>query len=407
VVRTLDYLQGLLGIINGTLPGMNPDAGSLLWHQLQAIYWLLEKYCHLVSSEESVTLEGGLIIGDAPGLGKTLIVLGFLAWISHWHWRRTLGPPQVLLQGMASLHEAPGPIFLVVPVAITQQWKGEAEKWLQPGSFEFFLYPGDRRERPAWWAQWQKSSTLMAKRVVLISYALLRLDYVRSFDTKSADPAKGVLAQPREIQQPDHSLYDLVPWMIVVDEAHYARNMATDTFRSIHHLVATARCCILLTATPIHNKLEDMLNLLVMGKMRITPMLGSISRHIRQQIPVYRARASQHRRKLEGYKTGVQEGGATDIPSFEEVDGNMVEKLGFGKEFLTRMVQVMRYAIGPYFIGRSHESLDWEGQPLLRLPPKTSIVRTVQLSTQEQEWYYSERDGADPAQKAGKVTSVR
>jgi SNF2 family DNA or RNA helicase len=408
VVQTLDYLQGRLGIVNGTLPGMNTDAGCLLWHQLQAIYWLLGKFCRSVSSEEGVTLEGGLIIGDAPGLGKTLIVLGFLAWISNWHWRQALDSPQVLLQGMASLHEPGGPIFLVVPIAITHQWKLEAERWLQPGSFEFYLYPGDRRERPAWWAQWNKSSTLMAKRVVLISYTLLRLDYCRKFLTKSADPPNGVLAQPMETQEDSPSLYDLVPWMVIVDEAHYARNMATNMFRSIHHLVTSARCCILLTATPIHNRLEDMLNLLVLGKMRTTPILGSIVPHIRQQIPIYRARASQHRRKLESYRSSVQEEGTTHMLSFEEVDGNMVEKLGFGREFLTRMVQVMRYAIGPYYIGRSHESLDWEGHPLLRLPPKTTMLHRVELSKQEQEWYDSEKDGAPRAQKPGKVvTTVR
>jgi SNF2 family DNA or RNA helicase len=406
-IRTLDYLRDRLGIVNGTLPGMNPDAGYLLWHQLQAIYWLLGKYSRSVSSEP-FTLEGGLIIGDAPGLGKTLIVLGFLGWISNWHWRQALGPPRVLLQGMGSLHEPDGPIFLIVPVAIMRQWKIEADRWLQPGSFEFYLYPGHRRERPAWWAQWKGSSTLMAKRVVLVSYALLRLDYCRKFETKSADPTNGVLAQPKETQEEGPSLYDLIPWMIIVDEAHYARNMATDTFRSIHHLVSTARCCILLTATPIHNRLEDMLNLLVLGSMRTTPILGSITRHIRQQIPIYRARASQHRRKLEGYKTSGQVEVEVQIPSSEEVDGNMVEKLGFGKDFLTRMVQVMRYAIGPYYIGRSHESQDWEGHPLLRLPPKTSILRTVQLSELEREWYNSEQESAYPAPKGGKkVTSVR
>lgn len=404
MLQTLHYLQSRLGIVNGTLPGMNPDAGELLWHQCHGVDWLRGKYSCSASYEGRVTLEGGLIIGDAPGLGKTLIVLGFLSWISNWHWRQASGSPQVLLQGMASLHEPGGPIFLVVPVAIMHQWKAEAEKWLQPGSFEFFLYPGDRRERPAWWAQWKESSTLVAKRVVLIPYALLRLDYCRKFETKSADPANGVLAQPRETQEDGPSLYDLVPWMIIADEAHYARNMATNTFRAIHHLVTTARCCILLTATPIHNKLEDMLNLLILGKMRITPILGSIARHIRQQIPVYRARASQHRRKLEGYKTSVQEGEA-QAPSSEEVEGNMVEKLGFGKEFLTRMVQVMRYAIGPYYIGRSHESKDWEGQPLLRLPPKTTILRTVQLSKLEQQWYDSETDSSYQMQKVGKATS--
>lgn len=97
------------------------------------------------------------------------------------------------------------------------------------------------------------------------------------------------------------------------------------------------------------------------------------------------------------------------MPSFGDVvqvNGSMVEKLGFGKEFLTRMVQVMRYVVAPYYIGRAHESLDWEGQPLLRLPPKTTIIRTVRLSTQEQEWYNSEKDSAHPARKAGKVTSV-
>jgi SNF2 family DNA or RNA helicase len=205
------------------------------------------------------------------------------------------------------------------------------------------------------------------------------------------------------------SLYDLVPWMIIVDEAHYARNMATDTFRSIHHLVKTVRCCILLTATPIHNKLEDMPNLLILGMMRTTPSLTAITRHIRQQIPIYRARASQHRRLIVNYGTNVQEGGIDDTPSYEDmvqVNGNMVDKLGFGKEFLIQMVYVMRCAVAPYYIGRAHESLDWEGQPLLRLPPKTTILRHVQLSHQEQEWYNLEKESAHPAQKAGKITSV-
>jgi SNF2 family DNA or RNA helicase len=386
---------------------MRPDTGSLLWHQLQAIHWILGKYTCPKSSND-VTLEGGLIIGDAPGLGKTLIVLGLLAWISNWDWRQTSDAGETLLQGMASLHDAGGPIFMVIPVAVLQQWKSEAERWLKPGSFEFFLYPANKRERPVWWAQWKESSTPMAKRVLLISYALLRMDYCQKFDSKSADPANGVLAQPKEMLQDDASLYDLVPWMIIVDEAHCARNIATDTFRSIHHVVKAARCCILLTATPIHNKLEDMPNLLILGVMRTTPTLTAIARHIRQQIPIYRARASQHRRLMENHETDV-EGGVDDMPSYEDmvqVNGNMIDKLGFGKEFLTQMVHVMRCVVAPYYIGRAHDSLDWEGQPLLRLPPKTTILRHVQLSHQEQEWYSLEKESARPAQKAGKITSV-
>lgn len=68
---------------------MNTMAPKLAWHQLVAVAWMVEK---LSEGEQrggpvNVGIEGGLLLGDAPGLGKTLIVLAMLAWVYAWDLR--------------------------------------------------------------------------------------------------------------------------------------------------------------------------------------------------------------------------------------------------------------------------------------------------------------------------------
>jgi hypothetical protein len=84
--RSLDVLRRQLECTEGFIPGMNPTAPKLVWHQLIAVVWMVEKLSEGEQGDGPVNVgkEGGLLLGDAPGLGKTLIVLAMLAWIYAW-----------------------------------------------------------------------------------------------------------------------------------------------------------------------------------------------------------------------------------------------------------------------------------------------------------------------------------
>jgi hypothetical protein len=87
--RSLESIRKELACNEGFISGMNPTAPKLVWHQLIAVVWITEKLSGGEQRDGPVDVgkEGGLLLGDAPGLGKTLIVLALLAWLYAWDLR--------------------------------------------------------------------------------------------------------------------------------------------------------------------------------------------------------------------------------------------------------------------------------------------------------------------------------
>jgi SNF2 family DNA or RNA helicase len=272
------------------------------------------------------------------------------------------------------------------------------------GSFEFFEYPTQSKDNASWWNNWEHSNTPLQRRVIIICYSTLVREYKAIFEATSADPIKAKLAQRKPYKTLSRTLYSLDPWLVAADEAHTAKNIKTAKFRAVHHVMWLAAIRIAITATPIHNQLEDMLNLIIMIQMKCTMNSQDslhhklIDGHLRKYLPILRSRARQHRLYC-----------ALEVPPDSSHDSNdaitvsqshvLSEGIRFGKEFLIRAVRLITQLASRSMIRRKQSSVDWEEKPLLLLPTKIVTRHLINLTPQEQAWYIEENCAARAGKK--------
>lgn len=97
-------------------------------------------------------------------------------------------------------------------------------------------------------------------RPVVVAPAALREAWLRAM-ARTATPLPLVSIESLSRNAPRHAADD--PDLVIVDEAHHARNPATRRYAALARLTANARV-LLLTATPIHNGRRDLVALLAL-----------------------------------------------------------------------------------------------------------------------------------------------
>jgi SNF2 family DNA or RNA helicase len=362
------------------LPGMKPDAPSLRFHQLQAIEWVIKKLTKLILDPSSSDVPNswqslGLLIADAPGLGKTLIILGFLSWVRTWALSESLSTS---FCGTTSIGEVSGPVVITCPVSVQLQWQLEARRWIPSGSYEFFQYPTAERERRLWWKNtYHESKTAEHYRVIIVSHTTLASEH------KSRDEAA------IESTDVDHkTIFDANPWLVVVDEAHMARNEGTNLFKALRKLSSGTLCQLLLTATPIHNRVEDILSIISLMGINLTQKETKIVKHIKRSMPLFRTKARQY---LEYTLKGPSPSDDLDH-SLVLHDQSMTKRIGFGRDYIEKTIKIAKSFLRGQFIRRDHSSRDWKGNPLLVLPDKKIVTTKVKLNSEDRYYYEKARE---------------
>jgi len=371
----LEEVKKFLNCSEGNLlPGMNSGAPGLKFHQLYAISWLV----HQLSSfqKRSKALEqpsgAGFLIADAPGLGKTLVVLGFLAHFASQYANGLYGEK---IPGIPLPDVACGPVVITCPSSIQSQWQAEAKKWIPPGAWEFLLYPKSLDAIYHWWDNVYAASVMpVYRRVIIISHTMLTMHQ------------RSQKASPHLAKGTHPTIFSVSPWLTVVDEAHVARNTGTHIFKAITKLSHNSACRILLTATPIHNQMENILSLVHLLGLNLSIEEDKIIKKLRTLLPEFRRKARQH---LHSEVLPMSHNGS--VHSLSPDDSTLSDQIGFGKEFLQKTVGIIKYIIRGHYLRRDHDTLDWENRPLLQLPPKIIINVEVLLNVAEQEWYESEQ----------------
>ncbi|WP_027963424.1 DEAD/DEAH box helicase [Halalkalibacillus halophilus] len=171
--------------------------------ELAALKYLpdLKLLPHQLEAVEKIVFQmhGRAILADEVGLGKTIE-----AAVALKEW---------MMKGVVKK------VLILVPASLVQQWVAELnEKFLIPAKAKHKSYP------------WE-------------SYDIV----VTSIDLAKKDPHKTDLLKQD---------YDL----LIVDEAHRLKNDKTISYQLVKELKSTY--CLLLTATPIQNKIEEIYNLM-------------------------------------------------------------------------------------------------------------------------------------------------
>ncbi len=177
------------------------------FHGLQVLTHLphLKPYPHQIEAARTVIEEmnGKAILADEVGLGKT-IEAGLIL-------------KEYMIRGLVKK------ALILVPASLVSQWTEELNKK--------FLIP----------AVAQKKSYVWEQHDVVVA----------SIDTAKREPHYSIV-----MKQP----YDLV----IIDEAHKLKNPNTKNYQFVRHL--KKKFCLLLTATPIQNKLDEIFNLVSLLK---------------------------------------------------------------------------------------------------------------------------------------------
>ncbi|EIT84504.1 Snf2/Rad54 family helicase [Fictibacillus macauensis ZFHKF-1] len=148
-------------------------------------------------------MNGKAILADEVGLGKT-IEAGLIM-------------KEYMIRGLAKK------VLILVPASLVLQWTGELNQ-------KFFI-PAVAQKKSYVWEQCE----------VVVS----------SIDTAKRQPHRDIVLNQE---------YDLV----VIDEAHKLKNKNTKNYEFVQHL--KKKFCLLLTATPVQNRVEEIFNLVSLLK---------------------------------------------------------------------------------------------------------------------------------------------
>ena len=169
-------------------------------HQIEGMSWLIHLYDHHVNA----------ILADQTGLGKTLQVISFLAFLNEYR-------------------HISGPHLVVMPNSVLEIWRNEFLKWYPAANT--ILYIGKRKRRRN-----------------LFENSIMRTDF-------------DVLLTSYMVLMMDIDLLSEVSWQVIVfDEAHKLKNQKTELFSKVNLLYSDFR--ILSTATPFQNDIDELWSIL-------------------------------------------------------------------------------------------------------------------------------------------------
>jgi hypothetical protein len=198
------------------VPGLLPGV-ELLPHQKRGIAWL---------QEATRAGKPGVLLADDMGLGKTLQVLAF------WRW-------------YLANRQGTGPMLVIAPVALLENWEAEARKFLSVEVLEVLALHGsgiDRVRHPG-----------------TAGHELGAGEPVRKLDLSKLSREALVLTNYETVRNYQFSMATVDWGLVVLDEAQKAKNPLALQTRAIKALKAGFR--IVATGTPVENDLGDLWSL--------------------------------------------------------------------------------------------------------------------------------------------------
>ena len=193
------------------------------------------------------------LIGDEMGLGKTIEALAAMNHLYHEQ-------------------DEPSHFLVICPLSVLINWRREINKW---SILPTYIYHGQTREFE--FRKWRNNSGVM----------------LTTFDT-----AKNIsLDQMKEID------------LLVVDEAHYIKNPDAQRTQAAHRLSARSKHIVLMSGTPLENRVSEMIFLISM-------LQNNVSREL--ETYAYLANTDVFRRKAAPvYLRRNREDVLTELPEIE------------------------------------------------------------------------------------------
>ncbi|KAM3422749.1 hypothetical protein BST61_g233 [Cercospora zeina] len=279
----------------------------------------------------------GGILADEMGLGKTIEMLSLIhSHKSPEHEGIVHNAVDVEVDAISSLKRqsmtstsvkrAPATTLVVAPMSLLAQWASEAEKASKAGSLRVLVYYGSEKG-----ANLQTlccgSDLTSAPNVIITSYGVVLSEFNQVANAGGNRTASG-------------GLFGVEYWRVILDEAHMIKNRQSKTAKACYEIAATHRW--VLTGTPIVNRLEDLFSLVRF--LRVEPWSN-----------------------FSFWKTFI-------TTPFEKGD-------------FVRALDVVQTVLEPLVLRRTKDMKTPDGQALVPLPPKRTVIEKLKFSGPENDVY--------------------
>eukprot|EP00357_Protocruzia_adherens_P021885 CAMPEP_0115046674 /NCGR_PEP_ID=MMETSP0216-20121206/48875_1 /TAXON_ID=223996 /ORGANISM="Protocruzia adherens, Strain Boccale" /LENGTH=1611 /DNA_ID=CAMNT_0002429771 /DNA_START=24 /DNA_END=4859 /DNA_ORIENTATION=- len=282
---------------------MSVSGGKLHDYQLEGMNWL----CHSWNENTSV------ILADEMGLGKTVQAISLLAYLFN----------------DAKLTR---PHLVIAPLSTLSNWARELSFWAP--YMNAVLYTGNGKSREIirqnefYYTKVKRHSRLTKFEVLLTSYELLLTDqeYLRRIKWRS----------------------------LIVDEGHRLKNQDSKLLNKLIDFQTELR--VLLTGTPLQNKIEELLTMLRF----LSP--DKFSKEYTEEL------ATEFNDKIMGREE-------------EEEEEEAEEGESSGQQQKQKIVDSLHLQLRPHMLRRMKKDIS------LKIPSKTELIIRVDLSKKQKELY--------------------
>ncbi|KAK9412710.1 hypothetical protein SUNI508_12410 [Seiridium unicorne] len=239
------------GLVRSTLKSHQKEGVSFILgredadrasHQAQSLDIIIDDE----SPDKSLDLALGGIYADEMGLGKTLTMLTAIVCSNHID--SQLYEPTLEDSGLQPLKAT---LVVVTSPQLLNVWEYEISKHMGPNVLHVGIFHGEKRAKTL--------QSLEHQDIILTTYHTL----------------SSVCNSKRVLQK--------FMWnRVVLDEAHWIRNDATQQFKAARSLTARKRWCV--TGTPIQNSMHDLRSLLAFLHVRPFSDSAVFRKHIIEQV---------------------------------------------------------------------------------------------------------------------------
>ncbi|KAG6876903.1 hypothetical protein C0993_012196 [Termitomyces sp. T159_Od127] len=330
---------------------------SLHWHQLAGVH-SIARTVFTRDSRPSDTV--GVLIADEVGLGKTAQSIAFISFlnlvISAQKRKRAL--PKVIRDtpflGAQSIVPSL-PHLIICPGTLMPQWGSEIKSLLVFHAVDIFFYDGSVPSDQFWGptGAFQSSEHKLHNRIVIASHSIITKDFMATHSTIPKRKKQKVM--PWEIPNPRKDLSNTIFGqnflVVIVDEAHNYRN-AGNKHISVLRVLKNAAIRLPMTATPLHTSSKDIASML-----RLTG------------VPHFFTDASMVEEKED----------AAALRRAKKMDDDGLA----AHEEQVRAVKRLQTQARGHFLRRTTDSVNFEGKPLVPLPPLVEISGVLKITSQE------------------------
>ncbi|KAF8881145.1 P-loop containing nucleoside triphosphate hydrolase protein [Gymnopilus junonius] len=346
---------------------------SLHWHQLAGVHSIIR---NAFASKANPKNCPGVLIADDVGLGKTcqsVAVIAFLADAVHRQ-KQKLGQAPLLVKKpfLGESNTIPDlPILIIVPGTVQAQWASEFRLTVNPKAFDVMVYGTGIQSHKEFWAKdgpFRRSNQPLSSRVIIASHSALTQDFHLLYAQVEKKKAKEKMPWEARQQLPgfkenvQSNLFGQKYLTVVLDEAHEFRN--TGPKHTAAFAILQKACLrLVMTATPLQTSTKD---------------IGAMGRLV--GIPYFMTDQAQKMDKDDIAEIRrVRKDLDSDYDPLNNDPNDPVKKV-YAKIARGKQVHFL-----DHILRRTVDSLDYEGQHLIKIPPYRTIMVTLQLEEREVE----------------------